>query len=94
MPKNAKQRIDAILEEAHEEIGAVLDDEARKLLEAEPTRYRKFVLAVGWGPMLFDTNGRTAEPEAMSKRARAFMKLADHVFETCGGDNRQVTATA
>ena len=58
MNRRAQDRIDRIMSDAFEQAAQVLDAEWQKLLRARPDRYSRFVLAVGWGPMLFDATGK------------------------------------
>ncbi len=96
MNKVSRDHIDRIMGDAFTRAADVLEAEFRKLLDAHPDRYSRFVLAVGWGPTLFDANGKiveTYQPNCCA-RARRLLTYSYEFYDRFGADNRQVYPTA
>lgn len=95
MNKRAQDRIDRIMSDAFDQAAQVLDAEWQKLLRARPDRYSFFVLAVGWGPTLFDVSGKTVEAHEKHRCCAKAKQLLDYsvdFYDRFGGDNRKVYA--
>jgi hypothetical protein len=93
MNKRAQNKIDRIMSDAFDAAATVLEVEFRKLLDAKPERYSRFVLAVGWGPILFDQNGIGLNEEDCCAWGARLMKYAVEFYDRHGADNRQVYPT-
>lgn len=87
-----RDEIDTIMSNAFEKAARILDAEVSKLLKAYPTRFSRFVLAVGWGPSLFGSDGRLVKDVQLNTRARKVMDLANHFYDSYGADNREIDA--
>ena len=94
MNKRAQDRIERIMGDAFEQAAQVLDAEWRKPLQAKPERYSRFVLAVVWGPTLFDASGQIIKEheDKCCPRAKQMLAYSDKFYDKFGADNRQVTA--
>lgn len=92
MRSAAQKEVDHIMGEAFSRAAQVLEREAKKLLRAQSSNYSRFVLAVGWGPTMFDANGKIVREYAMDQHGQTFMQFADDFYDRFGADNRQVTA--
>jgi len=95
MNKRAQDRIDRIMGEAFDKAATVLEVEFRKLLDAKPNCYSRFVLAVGWGPSLFDVNGKIVDESDANccAYARRLLEYAGDFYDRYGADNREVVRT-
>ncbi|WP_424140268.1 hypothetical protein [Roseomonas chloroacetimidivorans] len=102
MNARAQHRIERIMSDAFEQAAQVLEEEVRKMLRARPDRYSRFVLAVGWGPTLFDRDGKVVDQNTgtndgkrpICARARKLLDFADEFYDRYGADNREVCAAA
>jgi hypothetical protein len=93
MNKRAQSRIESIMGEAFDRAATILEAEFRKLLDAKPERYSRFVLAVGWGPTLFDASGKIIEGERCCAWGRRLLIYSGEFYDRYGADNRQVLPT-
>lgn len=87
-----ERAIDKIMSEAFLNAAVLLEREIVKLFRVYPGRYSRFILAVGWGPTLFDSSGNVVKSHTLPRKGRDIMALADRFYDRYGADNREVCA--
>jgi hypothetical protein len=91
----AKAEIADIMDTAFDRAATVLGKEVSRFLQANRDKYSRFVLAVGWGPTLFDINDHVVQEGPDLDRdpvAKRLMHYATDFYDRYGADNRQFTA--
>lgn len=89
--QRSQNKIDQIMGDAYEKAFAVLAEEVRKFMRADP-RFVEYVHAVGWGPAFYTRDGDMIEwaHKMPTKRGKKMLEWCDQFYDTYGAGNERV----
>ena len=89
--KRTMKKIEHIMSDAYLCAADLFEADAKRVLRRYPDRYSRLVMAVGWGPTLFDKNDDLVrDVDRQPKPVVELIAAAVAFYDRFGGDNRQI----
>jgi hypothetical protein len=90
--KRADAKIERIMGAAYEAAFQALEAEVKAFMVADP-RFVEYIHAVGWGPMIYMTDGKSIQyaHDMPTKRGHDLMDFCDRFYDAYGAGNERVS---